>query len=254
MPRGSLLRQPAGAVAASGAGGGVSTGALGSRLAPASASTIRCGGGARGARVFSASMTPPSRCECSPPSWRRAWRCRLGGAHSATALPSPSPALSSARARLGPQAGVLGTRGGEIGAQPRQLLLADVTARARHPRRVGAQEIAVVLLHRDHLAGERILPEHRPHALLDRLAIVPDVGLGVGERLVDGGALARLAAPLPHRRVHQIGVGLLLGRDLRGGSCQLLEQRPALRLLGHRLAGLCPRRDRRYEYRPAPPR
>ena len=155
-------------------------------------------------------------------------------------------ALTAARSllrpgQLRPQTRVLGSRRGHLGPQACDLVLTRIVAPARLSRRMRPQQIAVRLGDRNHLLGEGILPEHLADLLFDLLAIEPDVLLGLRERPIDGGASTRLAVPLPHRLVHQVGVGALLRRHLGRRRGKLTEQRAALRLLGHRLARVRPR-------------
>ena len=160
-----------------------------------------------------------------------------GGAHSACATAvSLLPVALVGAGQLRPQARVLGARRGDLGAQPRDLVLARVAAHARLPHGVRPAAGRGPTSHRNHLVGEGILPEHLADLLLDLVAIEPDVLLRLRERPIDRRAAARLAVPLPHRLIHQVGVGPLLRRHLGGGRRQLAEQRAPLRLLGH-LAG-----------------
>src|SRR5450631_2488089 len=124
-------------------------------------------------------------------------------------------ALTAARSllcpgQLRPQTRVLGTRRGHLGPQARDLVLPRVVVHARLSRGMRPQQIAVRLGDGNDLFGEGILPEHPADLVFDLPAIESDVLLGLRERPIDRGASTRLAVPLSHRLVHQVGVGALL--------------------------------------------
>ena len=147
--------------------------------------------------------------------------------------------LAAQAARLRARRGGISPGLRELAAQARHLLGSRRRAIDVVARFVSRQQLPVDLPDRDEqvrIVRERVLEEQRPQLGLRHLALLVDA-LGFGEHARDGGAAARLSTPLPHRLVHQIGVGLLVrvvvarghGRPLGSGRRELRHQLASLR-------------------------